>query len=114
MLLIEQLTSDSKQKQVLLLDDGTTISLTIEYKPLQFGWFITELSRLDFVIQGMRICTSPNLLQQFCNQIPFGLACYTSGNAEPTLQEDFAPGGRSQLYILTEAEVIALTAAFRG
>lgn len=44
------------------------------------------------------------MLLQFKNQIPFGIACYSTNNREPSLQEDFS-SGTSQLFILDQAEV---------
>ena len=105
MKLITQITSDPKQKLVVLLDDGTQFELKIEFKPQQFGWFITSLVYGDVLtITGMRICVTPNLLRQFKNQISFGLACYSTASREPTLQEDFSSGA-AQLFLLSEAEV---------
>lgn len=88
----------------LVLPDGSSISLTIYFVPMQFGWFITELSYGDFVLNGLRITTQPNMLYQFRNVIPFGLACFSPSGREPSLQEDFASGA-SVLYILTAEEV---------
>lgn len=113
MYLIQQVTADSKQTQSLLLPDGSTIQIAMEYKPMQYGWFITSLVYAGFTLNGVRICTSPNLLHQYKNQIPFGLACYTDGNHEPMLQQDFSEG-RSKLYILTAAEVTAYSRILSG
>ena len=102
---IQNMTDDPRQKQVLVLPDGTQISITISYVPLQLGWFITEITYLDFSLFGVRISNSPNLLYQYKNQIPFGLACFSLISArEPTQQEDFLSEA-SKLYILTEDEV---------
>ncbi len=76
------------------------------FRPMQQGWFINEIAWNNFVCRGIRITNSPNILHQFKNQIPFGLACYSVANREPSLQEDFSSGA-SKLYILTEDEVAA-------
>lgn len=68
------------------------------------GWFINEISRNDFVLRGVRITNSPNILNQFRNKIPFGLACYSTDNREPAYQDDFSTGA-SKLYILSAEEV---------
>ncbi len=103
MLLIQRISSYPLQRQRLVLPDGTTVSLTLYFRPMQFGWFINELIYGDFLLQGMRITNSPNMLIQFQNQIPFGLACYSTNNREPSLQDDFVSGA-SKLYILTQEE----------
>lgn len=101
---VQNISGDAKQKQTLVLPDGTTISFTISYVPLQLGWFILNLTYRGFVLNGLRITNSPNMLYQFRNQIPFGLACFSPSQREPYLQEDFVSGA-SLLYVLTEEEV---------
>lgn len=105
---IQQVTNDPKQKQVLLLDDGTSLSLTIRFVPLQLGWFIDNLTytATGFELNGMRVTNQPNMLRQFKNQIPFGLACFSRSDREPSQQNDFSSGA-SKLYILSAAEVQA-------
>lgn len=106
MLLIQQITSDAKQQQTLVLPDGSTVLLQLYYRPMQYGWFVNELSYGGFTLYGLRVTNSPNMLHQWKNKLPFGLACYTVDNREPTQQEDFS-SGNAKLYILTEAEVAA-------
>lgn len=113
MLLIQKITNNPLQKQTLVLDNGNTISLVLYFRPMQLGWFVNELVFNDFVLQGLRITNSPNMLNQWRNLIPFGLACYSTGNREPSQQEDFSSGA-SKLYILTEAEVEAYAEFLRS
>ncbi len=101
---IQQVTADPLQKQKLILPDGTFLTLTIYYVPMQLGWFITELVYGDFVLNGFRICNSPNMLYQWRNKLPFGLACFSKENREPTQQQDFS-SGNSVMYLLSAAEV---------
>ena len=101
---IQNITSETKQLQTLVLPDGTSIVLEICFVPMQLGWFITSLTYGEFILNGVRITNSPNILYQFKNQIPFGLACFSTQDREPSLQEDFQSGA-SKLYVLTEAEV---------
>lgn len=101
---VKNITSDPLQKQVLVLADGSSVDFTIKFVPMQVGWFIQELVYLNFTLQGYRLVNSPNMLHQFRNQIPFGLACYSTFDREPSLAEDFSSAA-SILYILTAAEV---------
>lgn len=80
---------------------------------MQLGWFITSLAYLSFELKGLRISNSPNMLYQFRNRIPFGLACFSMDKREPSLQSDFVSGA-SKLYVLTEAEVDAYTEYLSG
>ncbi len=104
MLLIQQVTSNPLQKQTLVLQDGTTLTMELYFRPMQFGWFVNQLTHGDFVLNGLRITNSPNMLYQFKNQISFGFACFSTANREPSQQEDFSSGA-SRLYILTSEEV---------
>jgi hypothetical protein len=111
---IQNLTDDPKQKQTLVLPNGELIALSIEYVPMQIGWFITNLTYNDFTLAGVRISNSPNLLYQYRNQIPFGLACFSDySKREPTQQQDFASEA-SKLYILSQEEVEAYTEYLSG
>lgn len=100
---IENISAEPYQQQTLILDTGEPVILTLNFKPNQTGWFITELLYRNFVLQGMRVVNSPNLLNQFRNLVPFGLGCFSDANREPFFQEDFATSV-SRLYILSEVE----------
>lgn len=104
--LIQQISNNALQTQTLVLPDGSSVVLTVYFRPIQQGWFINELTWQTFILRGVRITNSPNMLYQWKNLIPFGLACYSSGNREPSLKKDFVSGA-SKLYILTAAEVEA-------
>jgi hypothetical protein len=107
---IEQITNNAIQKRTLILADSTQILMTMMYVDLQKGWFITELISGSFIIRGLRITNSPNMLHQFRNKLSFGLACFSVANREPMIIQDFA-SGQSNLYILSAAEVAQYQAA---
>lgn len=103
--LISKITSNPLQTQSLVLDDGSAFALTMYFRSMQYGWFLNNLTYNDFVLNGLRICNSPNMLYQWQNVLPFGLACYSSQNREPSQQDDFLSGA-SKLYVLTQAECV--------
>lgn len=111
--LITQITNNPLQTFNLILPNGNPCSLTIYYIERQIGWFITNLTYQDFTLKGIRICNNPNLLYQWKNVIPFGLACYTDQNREPTQVLDFLTGA-SKLYILDAAEVEKVTEIYQN
>lgn len=113
MLAVQQVTDNALQSQTIVLPDGTGIALQMRYVPVQYGWFITSLVYGTFTIQGLRVVAGPNMLNQYQNQIPFGLACFVAGGREPTQQQDFSTGV-ARLYILTAAEVQQYTAFLAG
>jgi hypothetical protein len=103
MLKITSVTADPYQKHNVFLPDGSAFSFLLYFRPQQLGWFLNDLTYQDFTLQGLRITNSPNMLFQFMNQIPFGLACFSKDDREPTLLEDFVSES-SILYVLTEEE----------
>lgn len=107
MFIIQQVTNSPNQKQTIILQDGSSLTIQMEFVSMQYGWFFTQINYKDFILQGLRITVGPDMLYQFRNQIPFGLACFTNQNREPTQLEDFSSGS-FQLYILSAAEVEAV------
>lgn len=101
---IPQITDAPLQSMSLILPDGSVAQLTIYFVPMQYGWVITSLTYSSFTLNGLRVTNNPNMLHQFRNQIPFGLACFSTSDREPSQQEDFSSGA-SALYILTSDEV---------
>ena len=111
--LINRVTAAPLQTQTLILDDGTPFTMTLYFRPNQQGWFINSLTYLDFALRGLRVCSSPNMLYQWSNRLPFGLACITTLGREPSLQQDFLTGN-FKLYVLTQAEVTEYVEFLRG
>jgi len=101
---ITSLTNDANQVLAILLDDGTRVNITLSYCPNQLGWFYS-LTYNDFVVNNRRIVNSPNMLRQFRDIIPFGLACLVVDGYEPIYQSDFVDG-RAALYILNELDLV--------
>lgn len=110
---IQNLTRDPRQKQTLQFPDGTFVTIEIYFVPMQLGWFITSLVYGSFTLAGVRISNSPNILNQYRNQVPFGLACFSANNREPTLQDDFI-SENSKLFILTQEECNQYTELLSG
>src|SRR5574343_1012211 len=109
MYLCKQITNAPYQIQTFVLPDNSQLYVEMRFVPLQYGWFFQKLVYKDFEIEQMRICTSPNMLFQYRNLLPFGLACITTDSGEPKLQDDFL-SKYAQLYILTAEEVDAYSA----
>lgn len=111
---ITTVTDDPNQFQNLVLYNGNILELTMRYAPMQYGWFLTSLVYGTWELDNLRITVGYNLLRQFKNEIPFGLACLPNNiNREPTQQEDFESGAFN-LYILNEDEVLAYEALLAG
>ncbi len=101
---ITSLTDDASQILTLVLEDGTRVNMTIQYVPNQEGWFYS-LTYGAFIVNNRRLVNSPNMLRQFRNIIPFGLACTVLDGYEPVYQNDFT-SARVSLYTLTTQDVL--------
>jgi hypothetical protein len=62
---------------------------------------------------GQRLVTSPNILWQFRNQLPFGLAVVTTANAEPLNQTDLSDG-TTIVYLLEGADLADFATLFQS
>ena len=101
-------TADPNQNLVIILADGTQINLTLNYFAGQEGWFYSlNYNSGQFIVNNRRLVTSPNMLAQFENIIPFGLAVTTTDGYEPIFLTDFV-SGRASFYILEAADVVAI------
>jgi len=112
MYLINGITDAPKQRQTLILPNTKSCTLYLEYKPLQLGWFMS-LKYFDFEVNNLRVVTSGNILNQFKNLIPFGVACFVDELQEPLLKTDFLLA-RAKLYILDSDEVELFEAFLSG
>lgn len=112
---ITGLTSSAAQNSFILLEDGSRVELTLEFRPQQAGWFFdlkwpgNEQLQVPFSLNGRRLVASPNLLRQFRRLIPFGLMLYTIDNLEPMGRTCFVDG-TADLILLTAAEVLEVEA----
>lgn len=102
------------QTQTIILPDGNSFFMEIYFRSMQQGWFINSITYgSNFTLNGLRICNNPNMLYQWRNLLPFGLACFSIANREPSQLQDFSSGA-SNIYLLTQAEVTAYTAYING
>lgn len=105
---IQGISTDPKQSFTIILPTGDTCDLTLEYKPLQIGWFM-GVSYKSFMVRVVRVTTNENILSQFANILPFGIACFTTSGEEPFFQEDFN-AGNAALCILDQTDLEAVDA----
>jgi len=100
---ITTITDDPNQTSGIILDDGSTVQVTLSWIPAQQGWYIS-FTHGTFQVNLMRVVVSPNLLRKFRRIIPFGIAFITTDGYEIISQEDFV-GGRATMYSLNSADV---------
>jgi len=95
-----------------VIENGDSIKITLSYNAA-IQSFDFDLEWQDFVLKGNRIYSSPNLLSQYKNIIPFGLAVITEGTGDPFLINDFAKD-RANIYILSLDEVQEVSDYYTG
>ena len=110
---LSNITGNPLQLETVSLPSGSNFTMTLYYVPMQIGWFITNLTYGSFTLNSIRITNNPNMLYQWQNILPFGLACFSSSQREPTQLQDFVSGA-SSLYILSQAECEAYAAYIKG
>lgn len=103
MKLITLIGDENNQKMKIGIGDGTYFEMILIYKTQQIGWF-ASITYGAKTINNIRIVTSGNMLHQWKNIFPFGLAVTVEGDQEPTLLQDFK-SGRAKIYVLTRDEV---------
>ena len=107
MIQVPNVTSDPRQQQKVLLPDGSVVEMHLQFLPNCQAWFLDRLIYGTVQINGRQLVTGVNL-QQFKNQVPFGIYVLTTDDWEAALQQDFS-SGRATLYIMTAAEVAYYT-----
>lgn len=104
-----KITNDSLQKHTIIIPElGTSFKVEIYFVPMQYGWFIKELTYNDFTIRNIRITNNLQLLHQWRNRLPFGLSCISKEDREPMFQNDFSED-HSILRLVDSSEVIEYT-----
>lgn len=99
---INKLSNASYQKTFLTGNQGQRITLTVRYMPSQRLWLMDVLYD-SFSAYGLVLVNGVNLLRNYKNLIPFGLACGTPDLLDPYNIGDFA-SGYARLYLLTNDE----------
>lgn len=90
--------------------DGTTVTLTIFYRPQPMGWFYNlswNGTNPATQINGRRIVNYPNLLRQWKEILTFGICCVTQDGREPLGQKDFVTN-YALLLLLSKDDIAAI------
>ena len=103
MKLLTEISQDPKQRFDVKTEDNQTFELKLEYSDQQQGWFYS-ITFGDIVINNARLVTSPNIIRQFKNVLPFGIFIATDDLSEPLFIDDFSTE-RVKFLLLTPDEV---------
>lgn len=110
---VQQIQAAPNQSFPVTLENGIQMNFDLYFSPMQQCWFITSMTYLGFEVHGLKVSNNPNMLRQWEDLIPFGMACFSQSDREPALLEDFF-NGNSKLYILSQDEVSQYTEFLSG
>ena len=105
---IDTISNDANQLIRFVLDDGTTVSMSLVYRPAIQRWTV-DVVRNDFEADGINVSAHPNFMRPWVNVVPFGIACTSTDGGDPVYIDDFV-NGRCALYVLDQADVAAVEA----
>lgn len=100
---INKITDDAVQQFNLIGDAGQNISFLLYWVPTQEAWFC-DIEYNTFIVNGVQLTVSPNLLRNYRNLINFGIGMASVDGYESLSIEDFITG-RLTLYLLSQEEV---------
>ena len=94
------------------LDDGSIVKFVISFRPSVAMWYM-DIEYKTFIVKGLRIVNSLNMLCQYKNVIPFGVYINIPDKTEPFLINDFQ-SGRVIINVLNQTEVNELEEFYQG
>lgn len=103
MQLITSITSKSKQRMTLVLENNETVDFLLYYSIRQQNWFF-DFTYKNLTVNGSTVVLTPNALRQYRKQIPFGIAFAATSFVEPFSIDDFS-SGRVNMFVLNANEV---------
>lgn len=110
MRILTGLTAQPIQTVRASLDTGERVKLTFSFRPAVGMWFL-DIEYRSRRWRGLRMNNNLNLLRQWKNVIPFGIAIFAPEFTEPLLINDLSTR-RVRIGILTKAEVATLEQAY--
>lgn len=103
MLYLNALTNDASQLISLTGIPGKQIRMTLQFMPRIQQW-VMGVSLGDFTANGIAVVSSVNLLRQWRNEIPFGIAVIRSDGLDPYTIDDFV-NQLTNMYLLNADDV---------
>lgn len=110
--ILKGFTSDASQTLQVVIEDGSRFSLTLTFRPQQNGWFFDlnwpgSGATPEFVLNGLRLVVSPNMLRQYRDVIPFGLGSFTFDASDPASISALFDG-TTDIVLLSAADLAAI------
>ena len=109
MYFLQGLNQDSPQPVIIPLAGLANAQMTLTFSPTQNLWYF-DLVWNDFEVDGCVVVSTPNLLRQWENILPFGIGCYCQDGQDPYGIDAFS-SGNAQMYLLTADELPTVEAS---
>lgn len=87
-IIIDKVGNESKQNIKVVLSDGETLSLYLWFSPICSCWFV-NVNYKDFVLNGLQLVYSNNILIQYERIFPFGMQIASRTGLSPMLIDSF-------------------------
>ncbi len=108
---ITGIQANPSQELTVVLEDGTSFTLSMYFRPAISMW-MCDILYGEIAINNMRVCNNLNILEQYSNILPFGIACFTDSGYEPSLIDDFSTL-KAQLLLMTSSDVEAIEQSYK-
>ena len=103
MKLINSVTDDPNQIMSVVLEDGSSLALTLTYIAGLKGWYYS-FTWGSYSVYNRRIVKGINAIRALRGILPFGIFVDTTDGYEPIYIDDFSKG-RATLYTLSQTDV---------
>ena len=114
---ITSITDAPRQTMTITLDDGSLLTLTLQYIQANKGWYLSLIYGSLLNINMRRVVSSPNMIRAFRNIVSFGIACKVLDKQEPIYKNDFL-NGRASIFVSNSDDVAyvenTVIPAYRG
>jgi hypothetical protein len=106
MIQLTGLTNDPKQQYTVVTEDNIEFQFYLEYIDNQRQWIYSIGYGSNFILNQneFTLVFAVNLIRQYINILPFGIACSTPDGSDPLYLNDFI-NGRVNIGILSQADV---------
>lgn len=110
MITLDGLKATGNQKFRTLASNGDFIEITLYFLSAIQQWSM-DIKWNNFILNGFKVFNSLNILSQYENIIPFGIAIIIPDGGEPFIINDFSTK-RVQLGILSPEEIEEINAFY--
>ena len=109
---IDNITDQPHQTLNVTLDDGSVLSLTLDFLVSVQRW-VMSFTYGTFTRSGIMLCLHPNIIRIWADRLKFGLGIDADDGVDPFQQNDFS-SGRVSLYLLSSDDITTVETDVMG